>query len=311
MIIFLYGKDSYRLKEEVHRIEEGFKRKGLSIEKTSAKDLSFREFWSIFFQFSIFEGQKVVFLRDVFSQKEFKKEFLESLAALREAKHTLVVYETEEIKNSEKLFQALKNSAQTKEFHSLEGFLLQKWIKKEFQKYGFKIEQEALDKLSEYVGNDLWQMKNEIEKLVNLKLSEAKKTITPQDVDLFVSAKIEPGIFEVIDALSKRDKKLALKLIQKYLDKGENPFRLLKTISSQVRNLLTARVLREKRKTLRDLLVLELSHPYAAQKAWQASAYFTLSQLKKICQCLFEVDLKAKTTDADLRDLLLELVVEF
>ena len=48
--------------------------------------------------------------------------------------------------------------------------MLKKWVVQEFEKNKIKINSDALDLLVRFVGNDLWQMANEINKLSNYKI---------------------------------------------------------------------------------------------------------------------------------------------
>jgi len=147
--------------------------------------------------------------------------------------------------------------------------------------------------LVELVGNDLWQLANEIKKISLYKKKEKKVAIS--DVEFLVRPKIETDIFKTVAAVANKEKKKALRLIQKHLEKGDSPLYLLTMINFQFRNLLIACSFRENGKTLSDLLQLKLSHPYVAKKSWLASHAFALNQLKKIYQRIFEADFAIKT----------------
>jgi len=309
MIIFLYGKDTYRLQQKLKEIEGQYKKVhkgGLNLEKINAEQIDFREFWDKLFQRSMFIQKKLFFLDNLFSSQKFKQDFLKKIKKIADAQDIVIVFEKKELAKSDTLFRGLKKHAKPQEFKPLKGKELKDWVVKGFQKYGAEIEEAALEKIIDFVGNDLWRLSNEIKKLSFLKrpaivsdLREKTTTlpslIKEEDIELLVNPKIEAGIFETIDSLAQRNKKKALQLLQNHLDKGDSPFYLLKMINFQFRNLLIAGSLREKGKTLNDLLRLNICHPYVAKKSWQASAGFSLSQLKKIYQRIFEADLDIKT----------------
>ena len=294
MILFLYGKDTYRLCQKLREIENQYKRvhkSGLNLEKIDASQISFKEFWDKLFQRSMFIKKKLFFLENVFSNQKFKEQFTEKIKDISRSEDIVVLLEKKELVQNDKTFKALKKYGKSQEFKLLEGASLRNWVEKEFKKRGRIIDSRALLRLVEFVGNNLWQMDGEIKKLSNYK----KGTIREGDVNLLVKPKIDVSIFETIEAVAQKNKKKALRLIQNHLQKGDSPLYLLKMINFQFRNLLIASTLKTKHKTLSDFLKLNISHPYAAQKSWQASNYFTPEQLKKAYLKIFEADLAIKS----------------
>jgi len=142
------------------------------------------------------------------------------------------------------------------------------------------------------VGNDLWQITNEIKKLVNYKNGQR---IEIKDVELLVKPKIETDIFKTIDFLASKNKKQALKLIHKHLEKGDHPLYLLSMINFQFRNLLTIKDLIKKSSSPYFLSKITNLHPYLVKKSYTQAQKFTLEELKKIYQKIFETDFQIKT----------------
>lgn len=296
MIIFLYGKDTYRLQQKLKEIETQYKKihqAGLNLEKIEVEQIDFQEFWDKLFQQSMFIKKKMFFLENLFSNPKFKEKFLKKIEPIAESEDIVIVSEKKELPKSDKFLKNLKKYGKIQHFQPLSRAELKTWIKNDFQKQGIEVAPGVIDLLVESVGNDLWQLANEIKKISLYKKKEKKVVVS--DVEFLVRPKIETDIFKTVDALANREKKKALQLIQKHLEKGDSPFYLLTMINFQFRNLLIACSLRENGKTLNDLLQLKLSHPYVAKKSWMASYAFTVSQLKKIYQRIFEADFGIKT----------------
>jgi len=178
----------------------------------------------------------------------------------------------------------------------LEGAKFKNWVKKEFENYKVKIEINALDELVEFVGNDLWQMENEIKKLANFRKG---KVIEKKDVEIMVKPKIETDIFETIDAIASRNKKRALELLNKHLENGDSPLYLLSMINFQFRNLLIIKDLIEKNKPYYNFQKITGLHPFVIKKSYNQTQRFSLQELKKIYQKIFQVDLNIKTGKLD------------
>ena len=146
------------------------------------------------------------------------------------------------------------------------------------------------------MGNDLWQMNNEINKLASYKAGE---TINPEDIDLLVKAKIDVNIFKTLDALAQRDKKTALKLLHEHLEQGENEIYLFSMLTYQLRTLLKLKDLIEKGTPFHDLARQSKLHPFVIKKSSQQLKNFSMDQLKKIYHRLLEIDLQIKTGRLD------------
>jgi len=302
MIIFLYGKDTYRLQEKLREIEGQYKKihkSGLNLEKMDALQVEFEEFADKLFQYSMFIKKKLFFLENLFSNQKFKEKFLEKIKEIAKSQDLIVVFEKKELPKRDKLFLNLKKYGKSQEFEYLKGRVLENWIKNEFQREKIKVSDQAINLLLEFIGNDLWQLSNEIKKLVCLK--EPLKTrdlieeVKSEDVEVLIKPKLEVNVFKIIDALSQKNKKKALKLIQESLFKENKPLVILNMINFQFRGLLIAKTLMEEGKTLNDFLKLNILKPYPTRKCWYASTGFSLNQLKRIYQKIFEADLNMKT----------------
>jgi DNA polymerase-3 subunit delta len=298
MIIFLYGADTYRSLQKLNEIVEHYKKihqSGLNLIFFEGENLDFQDFKNTLDSTPMFKEKKLVVLKEIFSNPRFKDEFLKQKEKLVKTEDLILIYEKKEIPENDPLFQFLKKNSKSQEFKFLEGEKLRNWIKREFKNYGGEIAPDALEKLIEFVGNNLWQMANEIKKLVIYR----RGRIGTKEIELLVKPKFEVDVFKTIDALAERKKNLALNLIHKHLRKGDNPLYLLAMINFQFRNLLIIKSKELKnesypnyiQRTNKDLGM----HPYLIRKTIQQARKFSLQELKKIYQKIFQVDLDIKT----------------
>ncbi len=295
MIILLYGPDTYSSRQKLQEIINSYKKihkSGLSLIYFDAVNLKFEEFKDALQQTSMFDEKKMIVLSNSFSNKDFKEELLESLSFFLDTKDIILLYEENKILERDKLLKTLKKQAKVQEFQFLEGAKLRAWIKQEFAKLKAEISPEALDKIIDFAGNDLWQISNEVKKLAAFKKG---KRINVEDVELLVKPKIESDIFKTIDAIAAKNKKQALLLIHEHLEKGDNPVYLLSMINFQFRNLLMVKELIEKQMPYYAISKATKLHPFVVRKSYQQAARFSFAELKKIYQQLFEADLAIKT----------------
>ena len=295
MTIFLYGSDTYRSRQKLNEIVENYKKahkKGLNLKYFEGKDLDFGEIQNEIQQTSIIAGNKMLILEDTFSNVDFKEKFLKNSKNFISSKDLILFYEEREISGANSLLKLLKKSGKSQEFKLLEGQNLKNWIKKEFNSYGAKTESLVIEKLINFLGNDSWQLSNEIKKLATYKKN---KIIQASDVELLVKPKIDVDIFETIDAIAEKNKKQALSLLHKHLEKGDSPLYLLSMINFQFRNLIQIKSLVEKNCTYQNIVRSTKLHPYIVKKSlWQARS-FSFPELKKIYQKIFKADVDIKT----------------
>lgn len=299
MTIFLYGQDTYRSQQKLNEIVNHYKKihkSGLNLKYFDLAEKNFQDFKDEFQSSPMFKEKKLIIFKNVTLNKDFKDKFLENIKKFADSEDIILFYESGEVLNNE-LFDLLKNYGRSQEFKLLEGEKLKNWIKKEFENFGKKITEPALEKLIEFVGNNLWQMANEIKKLVSYsggvnissKTRHKKgKEIELEDIKLLVRPKIETDIFKTIDSLVLKNKKQALELIHKHLEKGDSPLYLLSMINFQFRNLL---IVKSDGSGFGKLKL----HPYVVKKTREQARKFSFEELKKIYQKIFEVDLAIKT----------------
>ncbi len=298
MLIFLYGQDTYRSRQKLKEIinhHQKIHQSGLNLKIYDAQDLNFQTFRDEFQQISMFKEKKLVVLENVFSNQKFKEEFLKNKEIFLISKEIIVIFEESKVLEGDKLTKFLKENGKFQKFELLEGQRLKNWVKKEFEKEKVEIEIGALEKIIDFVGNNLWQMTNEIKKLISYKKGNS---IKEKDVELLVKAKPEAEIFETITAIAQKNKKKALKLIEKHLEKGDSPFYLLKMITYQFRNLIMVKTFTSQGFFGADTRIISQRtgiKPYAVKKTIELTRNFSLEELKKIYRKIFEADLNIKT----------------
>jgi len=291
MIIFLYGQDTYRIKEKAREIIEHHKK----VHKNGLSLKHFSDFSSLeddIKQVSMFKEKKLIIINNLFSEKEFKDKFLENKEKLLKSDDIILIIEPENIIKSDSLFKFLKKNAKCQKFELLTAAKLKNWAQKEFEKHNSEINPQALDLLIEYSDSDLWKMNNEIIKLANYKNNDI---INKEDVGLLIRSKIETDIFKTIDAIAEKNKSKALKLVHKHLEKGDSPLYLISMVNYQFKNLLIVKDLIEKHQPYSVILKKSGLHPYVVKKSYSQSYKFNFQELKKIYQKIFEIDFQIKT----------------
>ena len=296
MIIFLYGEDTYRLNKKLNEIIEQYKARklGLNFSLFDAGSVPYEEFSQEIRQKSIFSEKKFAIVKNVFLNKEFKEKLLKNIENLAGYDEVVVICQEGHVLKTDRLLSSLKKNAQIQEFEPLSPLKLNAWVKKEADGLGLKLSKSGLDTLVLFVGNDLWRLSNEIQKLANYRFGQDGE-VRADEVELLVKPRVETDIFKTIDALARKNKKAALKLIHEHLENGDSPFYILSMINYQFRNLIIVKSESERAGEGSGLAKNLGIHPYVLQKSLQLSRGFSFDDLKKIYRKIFQIDLDVKT----------------
>jgi DNA polymerase-3 subunit delta len=304
MIIFLYGPDNFRSREKLNEIIERFQKDGkndLNLEIFDGENLEFNSFKSALTTLSFFSSKRLIIVKNLLTKGSAKllEEFNEYSSKLDGKDAVVVFWEEKDPDKRTKLFKFLKKIGKCQEFKLLENYQITDWIKKELEKNFEKIPNissdknlispEAQKKIAAFVGSNLWQMKNEINKLAFYKLGR----IESDDIDALVASSITSNVFDIVDALGNKNQKDALRFLHEQLEKGENAIYLFTMIVYQFRNLIKVKSVEA---NFQQNISKETGlHPYVAQKTIAQTKKFSLTELKENYQELLNLDLLIKT----------------
>jgi DNA polymerase-3 subunit delta len=147
--------------------------------------------------------------------------------------------------------------------------------------------------LAQFVGNDLWMLANEVDKLVQY---TGGRQIEVADVEALVSATREANIFAMVDAILEGRPAQAQDLCATLLDDGSAPVQLLTMIARQVRIIYQVKDLKARKKTRKDIgAALSLNSDFVLNKAIDQADRYTVARLRDIYHRLLDTDLAIKT----------------
>jgi len=293
MLILLYGEDTFRSRQKLNQIIDQYKAKhktGLNLVRFRENNFDFDKIKQNIEAVSMFDEKKLIILENALKNKSFSEEFSKYItkSKLKNNDDVIVVV----FQEGKLVSPSYKNKASmSEEFKSLKGIQLNNWLKQEAAKSKVSIGPAAIGKLVAYVGEDLWQLTNELNKLASYK---AGQPIEEADIDLLVKAKMDVNIFKTIEALAQRDKRTAFKLLHEHLEQGENEIYLLTMFIYQLRTLIKLKDLMERGTQYYDLAKKAGLHPFVVKKSSTQLRNFSLDQLKAIYKRLLEIDLGIK-----------------
>lgn len=222
------------------------------------------------------------------------KELIAYLEHLPETTRLIFIEPKTLAKNNLVLKQAEtdKKKAYVKEFVTPAPRQLPKWIQDRVKSKKGKIEPAAVEALASHVGSDLRLLDNEIEKLITYR---GNAPITVEDVRELVTSVQESNVFDLVDALGKRETREALNLLHDQLNHNAVPQQLFALIVRQFRLLLQMKDLAARGMTVDGAREQLKMHPFVAFKVWKQALNYTLPRLEEIYHKLLETDIAIKT----------------
>ncbi|MDD5568964.1 MAG: DNA polymerase III subunit delta [Candidatus Pacebacteria bacterium] len=288
MIILVYGADTFRSSRRIKELMEEHKKRhksGLNLRYLDAKNSFVDDLKNEMFGLAMFQEKKLIIIEGVFANAKFKEDFLKQGDIFSNSENILMLYEKSDIAAKDKLLNYLKDKkAKIEQFSELSGVKLRAWADKEISSLNGKISPAALEKMVEFVGSDLWRMRNEIIKLVNFN-GNGKNEITEKDVEEMVCPEWEVNIFDAIDAIAIKDKKRAINLFKKQIDAGAEIPYLIAMVAWQIKNIIIAKA---------DGGGASGIRPFVLRKAMYQAKNFSLESLKAIYQKIIDLDLSLK-----------------
>lgn len=190
---------------------------------------------------SLFDDEKVIIGENAdFLSGALKKETvnhnIESLSKYLEHPNpsTTVIFTVfDKLDKRKNIVKKMLEKTSTKEFTKLNDNGLMTFAKNICEKADYQISLKALTMLIDRVGNNLYLLHSECEKLMLYKAIEKK--IDDKDIEEMIVKYDFDNIFALTDAVIKRDINTSLTLYQELLKRNEEPIKIIVLLANQFR----------------------------------------------------------------------------
>lgn len=301
MIYLLHGNDEYQLNKRLKELILPDSTKMNTIIYGDSFDLPkiIQEAKTLPFM----ADQKFIILKGFLSTKDkIKIKGLEEQLTNIPEFCTFILYE-ESIDNRLGIVKQIDKVGKIQNFDQLKPFEMANWITKSVSSKGGTISLKTANKFASMISNDLINAENEIDKVLNY-----DKNISDDALDLLIVPDFNDSIFALTDAISEGKKDVSVRLIEKFIDNGDNESYLLAMISKQIRNLILIKDLLIKQKSENEIVTLTGLHPFVVKKSINYSRKVSMDNLLEIHNKLIETDLSLKTSSIEPKILLTKLL---
>jgi DNA polymerase III delta subunit len=335
MIIFLYGQDNFRSHLKLNELKDKYFKEvdklGSGLKVLAGAKATFAEITAAVGPSSLFSKRRLIVIEDLFANQDpeiFKKLLVYLKKSSQLASGNIVIFWESNIKMKKmkniflpfllgasnkdepldkgqtELFKFLAEQKYSpRSFDLLSHVELANWAKKEVMARGGKISAKAVAVLVGLVGADGWQLHSEIDKLLSFKaaakLTGLNAEISEEDVKNLVQGNFSDNIFSLTDAISVKNRALAVKLLDELIESGLDGHYLLSMFIRQFRILLRLRQAMDTGLSSRQTANLVKLHPFVLRKGLEQARNFSLTTLTNIFSQLVRIDYSVKSGRGD------------
>ncbi len=313
-LLFFYGEETFLLEQALARLRD-------ALLPTDVRDFNLSLFrgreaaadvvLDTARTFPVFHSHRLVLLREVQELPASTLDaFLPYLAS--PSPETVLLLVADKIDSRRKFFQEFKKHGELVEFKRLYDNQIPAFVQERCRAEGRSFTEEALALFCRRTGNGLQEIAGELEKLTTY-LGE-RTLIDVADVSAVVTASRTESVFDLTNALGRRDPSAALRLLARLLEEGTVPLVLLTMVARHFRQLWQARECLDQQVPSRDIARRISINPYFVDGIVSQARSFPAERYPKVFELLLEADLALKSCgahpDAMLERLVLDIVAE-
>ena len=238
-----------------------------------------------------FAERRVLEVQDSGYFKKGKQEIEDFLDELPDT--AIIVFIENDIDKRTKLYKKVEKLGTIALFDTPDEQMILTWVKGMFKKDNIEISDNTIYRLVEGVGLNMNNLINEVDKLKCYCME--KGTITASDVEKLCINEVEGKVFDMMDALSQRNKTKTMKYYDDLLQLREPAMRLLFLISRQFDILLKVKHALESGADGKKIASAVKIPPFTVKKYIEQCRGYSMEQLLKCLDMCQEADTKIKT----------------
>lgn len=323
MIIFFYGPDTYRSRQKVNELKDKFTneidKNSQSLVVLNGATTNLKEIGEKINTGSLFVKKRMVVIENIFENKSDKllgdlADFLKKKEKEQTEDGDIIIFKDDLLEEKKlkkerlKLLSFLKEQKYVQEFKNLSGVALKDFITDLAKKSNRQIESAAIEELVKRTDSDLWRIVSELNKISML--VKEKETITLNLIKEQIASVYDENVFSLMDAISTRNKKLALTILEEQYLAGLSDDYILSMLIRQFKILFQIKnAVSSNFSPLQIANELKL-HSYVVKKSLGQAQGFSLEELQSRLNKLIDLDLANKTGQKELKSELLLFIAK-
>ena len=206
---------------------------------------------------------------------------------------TCMIFCESEVDKRNKLYKKVKDLGYVAELNKQNADQLMNWAAGILSKDGKKITRQVMEYFLERTGDDMENIRTELEKLICYTMG--RDVITKEDVEAVGTVHVTNRIFEMVSAIVAGNTRKAMDLYEDLLTLKEPPMRILFLIARQFNQLLQVKELAAKGNDKGAIASKIKVPPFAAGKLMTQAKAFSRDQILSYVQLCVESEEAVKT----------------
>ena len=310
-LYFLMGEEAFFIDQISTFIETSVldeTQRGFDQTTIYGKDTSIDAIVSSAKRFPMLAERQVIVVKEAQNLSRTIEDLLPYVKNPQQTTTLVICYKYKSIDKRKTLYKALSKAHVVFESKKIYDSNIPSWISGELQKMNLKITPKASYLLSEFLGNDLAKISNELSKL-QLVMGD-NDLITPELIQINIGISKDFNNFELQKAIAQLDQKKAYQIVR-YFSENPNQHPMVLTVATLYSFFSKLMILH----TVNDRNPKVLSraigvNPYFLNDYTAAAKNFPMRRISSVFQTLRTIDVKSKGVGANLKplDLYQELI---
>lgn len=311
-LLYLYGEETFLLERSVQRLRDAAVPRDswdFNLTVINGRELQAARVLEVLQTFPIFAAHRLILVKDAqlipAAQLEGLLDYLKHPVA-----ESLLVFTGDKIDGRKKFFQDFKKYGELVEFKKFYDNQIPAFVRDQAKAAGRNFTEDAMALFCRRVNSNLQEIHGELVKLFAY-LGE-RRLVDVADVAAVVSDTRAGSVFELTNAVGKRQAAEALRLLSRLLDEGVAPLVILAMLVRHFRQLWKAKELVERRESNKEIARLVGMNPYFLEGLLAQTSSFNGGELRRAFELFLQTDLALKSSGAHpsalLEQLLLDLI---
>ncbi|PLX72157.1 MAG: DNA polymerase III subunit delta [Desulfuromonas sp.] len=311
-LVYLYGKERFFLDRALNQILDASvpeDARDFNLQVFHGKETKADELLDSVRTLPVFSPLRLVLVKDA---DKLLAATLDALIPYLEdpVAETCLVLVGEKVDKRKKFFQLFQKKGALVEFKPLYENQVPAFVREQSGAAGFRFTEDAMALFCRRSGTSLQEIDGELKKLFQY-LGDEKTLVDVEDVKAIVSDTRVDSIFDMVNAIGRRDVGEALRLLGRLLEEGVAPLVVLSMLARHFRQLWMSRELIDEGVARKDISRRIGVNPYFIDGLLSQAKLFSRAQYRQSFELLLATDLALKSRGgspgATLEELLLNI----
>lgn len=292
-IYLLYGEEAYLVRQYRDRLRDSLCVEGDTMNTSvfSGKDIRPASLIDLSETMPFFAKRRVIFVENSGFFKKSPEDLAAYLGELPET--TYFIFVEEKVDKRGKMYKQVKKFGSVVEFKRQTDAVLMQWILGKLKKENKRITRPVMELFLDKTGTDMELITQELEKLLCYTME--KDVIEAADVEAICANQINGKIFDMVDAIGRKEQKKALDLYYDLLMLKEPAMRILYLVTRHFQILMQLRDMTGKGFDNKQMAAKAGVPEFAVRKYLGQAKSFSLAQLEEIVRASVQTDENIKT----------------